>query len=298
MAGHLMGDGVFVEFDARDGRTLAGLRYDPPGGVPPVAALLYAHGKGGNFYSGTGRFIPTIRRNDPVIHLSMNMRCHDLAYTREDLPEAEFDDGGIRADGGMWEDLSIGWQDIDGAVRYLRSLADVPIFVVGHSSGGFYVADYAARRPADTAGRVLLSPLMSNKRPLMSWFGTSDAVARAINHAEELVAEGRGHQLIAVPSWFYGISACSLAQRAQEEEGVWEAWMRASDTPTLCVVGGRESRREEWRALIHSLPASRKEFVVVDDVGHYYGGAEAVVANAVVDFALQNAVAPGAHPGM
>jgi pimeloyl-ACP methyl ester carboxylesterase len=275
---------VFVELETDDGRRLAGLRYDPLGGTP-VASLLHIHGKGGNFYTGPGRFVPAIRRRDPVAQLSINMRCHDLAYTREDVPYGDFAEGGARVDGGMWEDLSVGWRDLDAGVRYLQSRYDAPVFVVGHSSGGFYVADYASRGP-EIAGRILLSPLCDNKRPFPHWFGGSDGVARAIGQAEELVAAGRGHHLIPLPVWFYGISARSLVQRSEEADNAWANMMSANESPILCVVGGKESRVEEWRALIDQSPAPRKEFVVVDDADHLYGGSEEVVAETVVNFAL------------
>lgn len=279
-------ESVFVELSTDDGRRLAGLRYDPPPGVRPVASLLHVHGKGGNFYSGPGRFIPAIRRADPVVQLSINMRCHDLGYTREDLPYDEFVQGGARVDGGMWEDLSAGWRDLDAGVRHLQAVSDAPVFVVGHSSGGFYVADYAARHPG-IAGRILLSPLCDNKRPFPHWFGGPAEVANAVREAEELVAAGRGEQLIPLPVWFYGISARSLVQRAAEADSAWEGMMAASDAPILCVVGGKESRVEQWRALIDGFTAARKEFVVAEGVDHLYGGAEARVADTVVNFALE-----------
>lgn len=277
-------ESAFVELETDDGRRLAGLRYDPLGGAP-VASLLHIHGKGGNFYSGPGRFIPAIRRHDPVAQLSINMRCHDLAHTREDVPFDDFGEGGARVDGGMWEDLEVGWRDLDAGVRHLQSLHDVPVFVAGHSSGGFYVADYASRRP-EIAGRILLSPLVSNKRPFPHWFGGPDGIARAVRRAEELVAAGHGHHIIPLPVWFYGISARSLVQRAAEADDAWASMMRASKSPILCLVGGMESRVEQWRALIDQFPATRKEFVVVDRADHLYGGSEELVADAVVDFAL------------
>jgi pimeloyl-ACP methyl ester carboxylesterase len=274
---------VFVELETDDGRRLAGLRYDPLGGTP-VASLLHIHGKGGNFYTGPSRFIPAIRRRDPVAQLSINMRCHDLAYTREDVPYGDFAEGGARVDGGMWEDLGVGWRDLDAGVRHLQSRYDAPVFVVGHSSGGFYVADYASRQP-ETAGRILLSPLCDNRRPFPHWFGGSDGIARAIGQAEELVAAGRGHHLIPLPVWFYGISARSLVQRSEEADNAWANMMSANESPILCVVGGKESRVEEWRALIDQFSAPRKEFVVVD-ADHLYGGSEELVADTVVNFAL------------
>ncbi|MBO0875357.1 MAG: alpha/beta fold hydrolase [Pseudonocardia sp.] len=277
-------ESAFVEIETDDGRRLAGLRYDPLGATP-VASLLHIHGKGGNFYTGPGRFIPVIRRSDPVAQLSINMRCHDLGYTREDVPYGDFAEGGARVDGGMWEDLDVGWRDLDAGVRHLQSLYDAPVFVTGHSSGGFYLADYASRRP-EIAGRILLSPLFNNKRPFPHWFGGPDEVAKAVRRAEELVAEGRGDYLIPLPVWFYGISARSLVQRAAEADDIWASKMSASESPILCVVGGKETRVEEWRALIDQFPATRKEFVVVDGADHLYGGSEEFVADTVVTFAL------------
>src|SRR5579875_1352246 len=278
------------------GRHLAGLRYDPPPGVTPIASVLYLHGKGGNFYSGPPRFVPDRCSARRLRQLALNMRAHDLGYTRDDVPYIDLAEGGAVPDGGFWERLSQGWEDVDCGVAYLRSLGPEPVFVAGHSSGGFYVADYCARR-SNVAGRILLSPLTSNKRPLPYWFGGDAGCAEAVRHARELVESGRGHFLIPLDRWFWAISAASLLERWQEPDDVWLTAMRACDAPVLCVAGGTETRVADWRSLIAQVPAVRKEFVILEGTDHHYTGAEDQVARIVGDFVEAVASASGAMHG-
>lgn len=279
-------DPRFVELPAAGGAPLAGLLYEAPEGVAPVASVLYIHGKGGNFYSGPPRAVPVALASSgaPVRQLSLNMRCHDLGYTRGDVPYRDFAEGGALVDGGFWEDLSTGWQDLDVGVDFLRAGSSAPVLIAGHSSGGFFVADYCARRP-DVGGRVLLSPLVSNKRPFQAWFGEGQIDA-AVARAEELVASGHGDHLIPTNTWYYAVAATSLLERANEPDDIWAKNMAAARSPVLCVVGGAESRVAEWRQLVEDLPAEHKRFVVIEGAEHNYIGHADEVAKAITAFAV------------
>jgi pimeloyl-ACP methyl ester carboxylesterase len=159
-----------VSIDTVDGVQLDGLLTEPE---ERRAGIVYLHGKGCNFYSGPGRFVPERSRLEDVCHLSINMRCHDLGYTRTDIaldmPMPAGQDDPPPVGGGMWEVLADGHKDVGAAVTFLRERGYDKVFVAGHSSGGFYAVDYCAR-DRDIAGRILLSPLTSNKTPFRLWF--------------------------------------------------------------------------------------------------------------------------------
>lgn len=274
-------DVQLVTITADDGRELEGLLHEP--GERPAASVLHLHGKGGNCYSGSARFIPERTAAANLRHLALNMRCHDLGYTRADVRYEDFGEGAARSDGGCWEQLSRGPTDVAAGVRALRELGPEPIFIAGHSSGGFYTALYCADDP-DIAGRILLSPLTSNRRPLPAWFGDEYGIESALAKARKMVAAGDGRLLIPLPAWYYAISAESLLERAAEDDAVWLTAMQASDSPVLLLWGDAESRDPLWRALFEEFAVTDKQLAVVIGADHNYVGHEAEVANAVATF--------------
>lgn len=283
-------DVQLVGVSADDGRELEGLLYEPDG--PAVASVLHLHGKGGNCYSGAARFLPRLMAGLPVRHLALNMRCHDLGYTRADVRYDDFQEGSARTDGGWWEQVSIGPVDVAAGVGALRECGPEPVFIAGHSSGGFYTATYCSEDPA-IAGRILLSPLTDNRRPLPMWFGDGEGLAAAVEQAREMAASGRGHEVIPLSTWYYGISADSLIERAAEEDAVWLRAMQASAAPVLLLWGGAESRDPLWRSLFDQLSVPDKQLVVVDGADHNYVGHEESVTRAVSEFVTARAVPEG-----
>jgi pimeloyl-ACP methyl ester carboxylesterase len=257
----------------------------------PVGAVVYLHGKGGNFYSGPSRWLPERCRHLPIVHLGVNMSCHDLGYTRVDVPAPDFAVEDVPVAGGMWEDISAGPGDVAGAVALLRGRGVDQVAVAGHSSGGFYVGRYSAAAP-DVAARVLLSPLLTNRTALSAWFD-GPGLDQALQAARALVAAGGGGQLVSVPRWYYGISAASLLQRAADPPGAWEQGMAASSAPTLWVWGDAESRHRVWSAAFAAQQVERKEKLVVAGAEHHYLGHERLIADRVGAFLMSVFGSPG-----
>jgi hypothetical protein len=275
---------VLVDVVAADGRPLEGLLSAPAGDVSPVAAILHLHGKGGNFYSGPSRFLPSLLSREPLVHLSLNMRCHDLAYTRYDVEDSgELRDDKNAVDGGFWERLDEGRLDVAAGVDWLRQELSLPVFVTGHSAGGFYLGDYSGSDPS-IAGRILLSPLTSTRHPLSTWFAGNGSLEYAAAQARRMVAAGRGHHLLPLPQWFFAISAASLLERMAEREDRWITGMNASHAPVLLAWGDREERGALWRELFARLTASDKVAVELSACGHSYRGREVELAEHVARF--------------
>jgi hypothetical protein len=275
---------VLVDVVAADGRRLEGLLSVPAGERGPVAALLHLHGKGGNFYSGPSRFLPRLLAREPLVHLSLNMRCHDLGYTRYDVEDSgELRDDSNAVDGGFWERLDEGRLDVAAGVDWLRQELGLPVFVTGHSAGGFYLGDYSGSDPG-IAGRILLSPLTSTRHPLSSWFAGNGALEYAAAQARRMVAAGRGHHLLALPQWFFAISAASLLERVTEKQDRWVTGMNGSHAPVLLVWGDREERGDLWRELFARVTAPDKVAVELAGCGHSYLGREVELAEHVARF--------------
>ncbi|MBY3555737.1 alpha/beta fold hydrolase [Modestobacter lapidis] len=266
---------------AEDGSPLHGVVQEPPSGAAE-AAVLHVHGKGGNFYSGPPRVLPPLIAPDRFVHLSLNLRCHDLAYSR--LGDAAgIAPGPGAAYGGMWERLDEGAADLDAGVRWLHDHTGLPVVLVTHSAGGYFLGDYSVRRPP-VAGRVFLSPLTSVRFPLSAWWPDDDQLRDVGRQAEEMVASGDGHLLIPVPSWYYAISAASLVERLHERPGRWLDGCNASDVPVLLAFGGAETRAAEWRSLFAQLTAPQKVMLELPGAGHSYDGAHRPLADAIAAF--------------
>jgi len=293
-----LSDVALVSFSTSDGVALDGALWRPHD--DPRAALIHLHPKGGNFYTGPSRFLPDESSDAPLLHFSINMRCHDLGTTRSDLPSGDlFRDTaafgrGASVDGGMWEDTERGHIDVDAAIAVVREHTDAPIFLTGHSSGGFYVSVVAAQRP-EIAGRVFLSPLTSNKAALPAWFSSPEELEETIAQARAMVADGRGALLIPVPHWYYGISAASLVQRVDEPDNLWTDALRSVDRPTLMLWGDQESRAQLWAHELAESGATFTRSYEVKNADHHYLGHETEVAGVVCDFVLDSLTQP--RPG-
>lgn len=155
-----------------------------------------------------------------------------------------------------------------------------------HSAGGFFLGDYSARRP-DIAARVFLSPLTSVRITLAMWWPDEEKRRRMATTAREMVASGRGHLLIPVPSWYYAISAASLVERLDERPGRWLDGCNASATPLLLAWGGAETRVPEWRSIYEEIIVPGKQCLEMPGVGHQYDGAHAMLADAITGFIEQ-----------
>jgi hypothetical protein len=272
---------VLVDVPCEDGSLLQGA-VRSPGNGDATAAVLHVHGKGGNFYSGPPRTLPPLVAPDRFVHLSLNLRCHDLAYSRLGNA-AGIAPGAGAADGGMWERLDEGAPDIAAGVEWLRAHTGLPVVVVAHSAGGYFLADLSATGAA-VAGRVFLSPLTSVRFPLSVWWPDPDELAAVGRRAEQMVAVGDGHLLIPVSSWYCAISAASLVERLHERPGRWLSGCNASDAPLLLAWGGEESRAAQWEELFGRLTAPDKRRLELPGTGHEYDGAEQVLADAIAAF--------------
>ncbi|HEX5541343.1 MAG TPA: alpha/beta fold hydrolase [Micromonospora sp.] len=256
--------------------------------------VIHIHGKGGNFYGLPFRPLAPRLQLPGAVHVAVNMRCHDLGYTRTDVPSA---DSVVQSDvavgGGWWEDLDVGVDDIAAAVDHARSLGCRDIFLLGHSAGGFYAAAYAARNQ-QVNGIAMLSPLTSNKTNLGMWFPEPGQLEATLNQARTMVAEGRGHHIVPLGAWYYGVSAKTLLQRAAEEDGVWSANLNAARCPVLVMWGSAESRGLMFRQLVEELAVDDKQWAELPGCEHNYIGYEDTVAEQVTRFITERRTASSA----
>lgn len=259
-----------------DGVLLDGAAYFPAAHAPehpPGTGLLLIHGKGGNFYTGPSRFLAKPLAAAGHLVLALNMRVHDIVYltSPQRLPA-----------GGAYEQFSAGWQDLDAGVAWLRGQGCQRVVVCGHSSGGLYAVDYAARGTG-LAGLVLLSPLLGNRAALPMWFPEPAEMDAARNRAEAAAATGQADDLMPLPKWHWAISAASLLSRFQEAPDVWDRTFERLRLPILMLYGDHEERAPRWHAIIAEYPGPSTRQAIAG-ANHHYTGREDQVATAVQDF--------------
>jgi pimeloyl-ACP methyl ester carboxylesterase len=281
--------GRLAVFENEDGIELTGF---VTGAAPPRSGLgiIYLHGKGGNFYTGPGRFLSAGLADLDCLHLSMNMRCHDVGYTRYDMEPPDIFAGGAVCDGGAWERTTEGYKDVDAAIVYLRARGCERIVIVGHSSGGLYTGVYEDREQV-VVGRVFLSPLMTSRTAFSMWFGSDAERERVRAQAAAMVTDGHGEQLIALPIWYYAISARSLLERIAEPADYFEAGLRQWASPTLVVWGEHEGRIADWRRVFGALTDRPCRLLEIPGTAHHYFGHEDLVTEATRGFLTELGVA-------
>ena len=272
-----------VDVPGPSGRALVGAFY--ANRQEREAAILYLHGKGGNFYSGPGRVIPSHDRTGRFAHLAINMRCHDLGYTDYDTVMPDPKHGHVQVGGGMWERIADGHLDVAAAVAWLRTRGHERIVICGHSSGGYYAAQYGSRPDAAAVGRVLISPVLSHKRHLRNWFESTGGVDTVTAKAHRLVAAGQGHRLLPIDSWYYAISAQSLVERTEEGDDAFTDYLTASSCPTLLIAGSRESRIPAWQTALDSCNGSQHRMAVIEGADHSFTTHPDVLTDMVLSFA-------------
>ncbi len=274
---------TLLTFESATGALLDAALYEPPGGGDAAATpvVIHLHGKGGNFYTGPGRFVPLLTRDRDIAHLAINFDCHDLGYVTY-YPHPVADGAAMR--GGMWERIADGRQDVAAAVALVRSRGHARVYLSGHSSGGFYAADHAAA-DGSLDGVVLLSPVVTFQSFLRTWFPDPAALEATAERARNMVDTGVGHYLIPLCASYYGISAASLLERLALPPDHLEQRLRDVACPLLFLWGEAESRHRLWQEIYERLASPRTQCVTIPGAGHHYTGAEQRVADAVAAFA-------------
>jgi pimeloyl-ACP methyl ester carboxylesterase len=271
-----------VTFYAADGFPLDGLMHMPPGGGATRAVLL-VHGKVMNFYTGPCRILPPCLTAMGFSCLAMNRRGHDLGGIRN----------GRESYGGSWEKFADSQLDIAAGVAALRERGFSRIVLLGHSFGGIAAAAYAADHPGEISALVLCSAgtggieyLAQSSRRGMLAADRHDAIDA---EAKRLVAAGRGEQMIALPGWWYAITAASWVDLSQNVPLTVEK-VRHYPGPVLAVRGAKEAP-ELYPAEAAAMAAgAHGTLAVISGADHFYNRTESALAQVVSEWLAMNRI--------
>ena len=263
---------------------LDGLYYEPEGKAPG-AALLF-HGNTMNFYVGVLRFLPPVLVELGLACLAFNRRGHDILSTRNSrVPE-----------GGAFQLASEGIEDNRIAARWVADRGFANPVIIGHSNGGMLAVRHVADHPR-TPALVLLSAHLGGRnimeRTSKAGLMAQDRVEEFTARARELVASGRGRELMLMPGWWYAISAESYLDRLTETpDGL--ALAPTIKCPTLYVRGDKESRANYPAEDFRARAGGPCDVEIIPGCDHFYNGREEAI-QAIVSSWLAKALHLGAN---
>ncbi len=246
---------------------LDGLYYEPEGRAAG-AALLF-HGNTMNFYVGVLRFLPPVLVKLGLACLAFNRRGHDILSTRNSRV----------AEGGAFQLAREGVEDNRIAARWMAERGFANPVVIGHSNGGMLAVRHVADHPR-TPALVLLSAHLGGKdimeRTSRAGLMARDRIEEFTARARELVASGRGRELMLMPGWWYAISAESYLDRLTETPDAL-ALAPTIKCPTLYVRGDKESRESYPAEDFRARAGGQCDVEIVPDCDHFYNGREEAI---------------------
>jgi len=222
-----------------------------------------------NFYVCAPRFLPPVLVKLGLACLAFNRRGHDILSTRNSrVPE-----------GGAFQLAREGIEDNRTAARWLAARGFSAPVVIGHSTGGMLAVQHVAGHPG-TPALVLLSAHLGGKnileRTSRAGLMAQDRVEEFTERARELVASGRGRELMLMPGWWYAISAESYLDRLAETPDVL-ALAPTIKCPTLYVRGDQELRENYPAEDFRARAGGPCDVEIVPGCDHFYNGREEAI---------------------
>jgi pimeloyl-ACP methyl ester carboxylesterase len=258
---------------------LDGAWHEPEGAVSG-AALLF-HGNTMNFYQGAPRFLPPALARMGLACLAFNRRGHDILGIRDSRA----------AEGAAFQTYAEAIDDNRFAADWLAARGFPDPIVIGHSNGGTLAVSHVADHPR-TRALVLLSAHCGGREmvPRASHAGllAQNDLLGITSRAKQLIAAGRGRELMLLPGWWYVTSAASFVDALENCPDVLELAPRVR-CPVLYLRGDREPRELYPAEAFSKLSGGPCSVEIVQDCEHFYAGREDAVSRIVCSW-LANAL--------
>ncbi len=258
-----------------DTTPLEGVFYEPEGESPAGAVLLF-HGNTMNFYVGAPRFLPPALTHLGFACLAFNRRGHDILGIRDSRA----------AEGAAFQLTREAIADNRLAAEWLAEKGFPRPVVIGHSNGGMLAVQHVVDHP-ETPALVLLSAHCGGKglvaRASSKGLIAGDRIEEVTARARELVAAGRGRELMPLPGWWYVITAESFLDYLTELPDILELAPRVA-CPVLYLRGDEEPDDLYPTADFQRRAGGPCEVEIVRNCGHFYVGREAAVTELVANW--------------
>ncbi len=166
--------------------------------------------------------------------------------------------------------------------------------VIGHSNGGMLAVKHCAGS-ASVRALVLLSAHMGGKNlfrtiseaGLMAGERFDEFSARA----RELVAAGKGNELMQVPGWWWVISAQTFVDYLDVCPDILELAPQVR-CPVLFLRGDREAKHVYPGEAFVERAGGPAEFALVPDCDHFYGGREQAAVKLIAHWLARSSINP------
>ncbi|HKU19011.1 MAG TPA: alpha/beta fold hydrolase [Candidatus Saccharimonadales bacterium] len=276
---------TFVRFQAADGVELQGWLSGQGGDV----AAVHIHGMCGNGYENY--FLDDLRRmynQLGIAFLAIDTRGRGII---SDFRQAD----GWKHAGSCFEIFEESLHDIKGALDYLRSLGASKFILEGHSLGCSKIVNYiVAEQPHDVQKIILLAPT-----DMIAWANADPLHKQQLAKAKQLVAAGKGEELIGAQCWPLDktpLSAQAYLSKSDAGAPVDIYGVRANGKallgtvaqPVLIVYGTDDigvmhpfGSMDVFRERLDQIKHPNTELAIIQDASHGFSGFEDELSRAV-----------------
>jgi pimeloyl-ACP methyl ester carboxylesterase len=257
---------------------LDGAFYEPDAAASAGGVLLF-HGNTMNFYVGAPRFLPPALTALGFACLAFNRRGHDILSIRNSRA----------AEGAAFQTTAEGISDNRYAARWMADRGFPHPVIIGHSNGGMLAVQHVADHP-DTPALVLLSAHTGGTRQVenasRAGLMAGDRLDEIVEQAREMVAAGRGRDLLLMPGWWYVASAESFLDRMTSMPAILDL-APTINCPVLFIRGDQEAAESYPAEKFQARAGGPCEVEIVPGCDHFYVGREDRITDIVVRWVKQ-----------
>jgi pimeloyl-ACP methyl ester carboxylesterase len=229
-----------------------------------------------NFYSGALRFLPPALTDLGFVCLAFNRRSHDILATNDSRAPV----------GGAFQLVSRDITDNRIAAAWFAERGFLDPILIGHSNGGVLATQHVIDHPRTPAlilpsahrggniDQTLLNGIQGNgmmSEDRHAWFKAE---------ATRLVAEGRGHQFMIMPGWWYVITAEAYLDRIRNMPSLIANAANIT-CPVLYVRGDQETPSQYPAEEYPAAASGRCDIAIIPECDHYYKGRSKAITEVV-----------------